>query len=114
MKFNAELLHCPDGASLFTFLRKIPFDEVCYILLDLNMPKLNGKEILKALSADKNWCMVPVIVFSSSSYSPDIATCYELGANAYVVKPLDLPEFDRVIQAIHAFWGDVNLRPTFE
>ncbi|TAK31177.1 MAG: response regulator [Saprospiraceae bacterium] len=109
-----ELIHCHDGEELMALLSTVAPDIIRYILLDLNMPGMNGYEVLKRFSADENWKKLPVIVFSSSSHQSDVRTCYELGANAYVCKPIDFNEFDEAIRCINAFWGGVNLGPVFE
>jgi DNA-binding response OmpR family regulator len=92
-------------------LGNVDKDEISYVLLDLNMPRLNGYEVLRALSNDKDGHNLIVIIFSSSNNEKDIALCYEMGAKAYVIKPLDLNELDRTIHAIHSFWGNTNIRP---
>src|SRR5271154_5236030 len=63
------------------------------VLLDLKMPKVNGLEVLKIIKADERLKMIPVVVLSSSREAPDLVKCYEYGVNAYVVKPVDFPDF---------------------
>jgi len=67
------------------------------ILLDLNMPKINGIDVLRRIKADEQTKTIPVIVLTSSKESPDIKTCYELGANSFIVKPV---QFENFIQAV--------------
>ncbi len=110
----AELIHCHDGEELLKILPTLVPGTIQYILLDLNMPGMNGYEVLKHFSAGEAWKQYPVIVFSSSMHQSDVRTCYELGANAYVCKPLDFNEFDEAIKSINAFWGGVNLRPAYQ
>ena len=110
---KTELVHCFDGESFFSLLPSLSLNDIQYILLDLNMPRMSGLDVLKKLQADEDWRRLPVIVLTSSMHTPDVVASYDLGANAYVVKPLDLAEFDRAVQAIDQFWGKVNLRPFF-
>ena len=106
-----QIVHCLNGEEFLNMLTDTEKEEICYVLLDLNMPRLNGYEVLQALAKDKQWSNLMVIIFSSSSNEIDISKCYEMGANAYVVKPIDLNELDRTIHAIHGFWGNTNIKP---
>jgi CheY-like chemotaxis protein len=83
------------------------------ILLDLHMPRVDGWEVLKQVKADERLKWIPVVVFSSSAREVDVRHCYDLGANAYVVKPIDFEQFQQTIEAIEAFWVVCNqsLRP---
>ena len=81
------------------------------VLLDLKLPKVNGLEVLKAIKADEQLKIIPVVVFSSSREARDVAECYKLGANAYVVKPMDFGEFMNVVKQLGIFWTAVNEPP---
>jgi len=74
------------------------------ILLDLNMPKMNGKEVLEKIKQDDNLKRIPVLILSSSQRPEDINTAYDLGANACITKPVDLKNFVEVLTTIEAFW----------
>jgi len=81
------------------------------ILLDIQMPKVNGFEVLKVIKSDPRTRMLPVVVLTSSKEHPDIKACYDLGANSYIVKPVN---FDRFIDAIKSFgfyWLLINQKP---
>ncbi len=106
-----EIIHCKNGEEFLTLLTSINQNEISYVLLDLNMPRVSGYNVLTELSQRKEWKNLTVIVFSSSSNSNDISKCYELGAKAYVAKPLELAELDRTILSIHQFWGNANVKP---
>jgi CheY-like chemotaxis protein len=106
-----EIIHCKNGEEFLTLLTSINQNDISYVLLDLNMPRVSGYDVLTILSESEEWKNLIVIVFSSSSNSNDISKCYELGAKAYVAKPLDLAELDRTILSIHHFWGNSNVRP---
>ncbi len=79
-----------------------------FMLLDLHMPRVDGWEVLRQVKADERLKCIPVIIFSSSAREVDVRHCYELGANAYVVKPIDFEQFQRTIAAIGTFWSGCN------
>jgi CheY-like chemotaxis protein len=81
------------------------------ILLDMNMPRLSGLEVLAAIKGDPNLCVIPVIMLSTSSAPEDVHRCYQSHANVYVQKPRDLDEAGQLIQAIEAFWMQFALLP---
>ena len=74
------------------------------VLLDLNLPYLHGHQVLQAIKTDPRTRTIPVIIFSSSGAAADIQKSYELQANSYVQKPIDLDGFFHVVSALHAFW----------
>ncbi len=78
------------------------------ILLDLKLPRINGLEVLKAVKEDERTRTIPVIVITSSGEDPDIATAYALGANSYVVKPVDFDAFLEVVSTLGFYWLLVN------
>jgi CheY-like chemotaxis protein len=80
------------------------------VLLDLNMPRMGGREVLTAVKADEQLRTIPVVVFSTSAVQSDVLASYSAHANAYVTKPIDLDAFQRVITDIHGFYGDLVTR----
>ena len=78
------------------------------IMLDLKLPRVNGIEVLRQLKADERTRSIPVVVLTSSNQTPDIATCYQLGANSYIVKPVDFESFARAISEIGLYWLLLN------
>ncbi|MGI0481843.1 response regulator [Geminocystis sp. CENA526] len=74
------------------------------ILLDLNLPRKNGKEVLKEIKEDNDFKIIPVIILTTSDDDKDILECYQSHASCYLTKPLDLQDFDRCINAINNFW----------
>jgi two-component system, chemotaxis family, response regulator Rcp1 len=74
------------------------------VLLDLNLPRMDGREVLAAVKADPELCDIPVIVLSSSEAEMDVRGAYQLHANCYICKPVDLDGFIAVVRAIDAFW----------
>lgn len=81
------------------------------VLLDLKLPKIDGLEVLARVKADPVLQLLPVVILTSSNEEPDLRRCYELGTNAYVVKPIDFQEFVSVVKQIGLFWGVVNQPP---
>lgn len=112
-KIGTEIIHCEDGKVALDFLKENSAEGLGYVLLDLNMPRLNGLDLLKICKQDPLLRRLPVIVFTTSANDDDIQRCYEFGANAYVLKPVDLEDFDRTIEAINSFWGEINVQGHF-
>ena len=110
---QAEIVHCMNGRELLDLLPTIPLKDISFILLDLNMPQLGGKDILKIIRENIEWRKLPIIVFTSSHNKTDVKSCYELGANAYVLKPINLNDFEDAIRTIASFWGEINVMATF-
>jgi two-component system, chemotaxis family, response regulator Rcp1 len=84
------------------------------ILLDLNLPKLHGSEILSKLKTDERFKSIPVIILTTSKADEDILRSYQLHANCYISKPVDLDEFVRVVRSIEDFWLSIIKLPPSE
>jgi CheY-like chemotaxis protein len=82
-----------------------------FILLDLNLPGIDGRQVLKTLKQDPVWQYLPTIVLTTSNYSKDIEECYQLGANSYLLKALDLQRFKKSIHITIEFWLDIAKLP---
>ncbi len=97
-----------DGLEALAFLRRegkyaeAPRPDL--ILLDLNLPRMDGRAFLEAIRADDNLKPIPVVVLTTSRAEEDIIRSYRLGANCYITKPVGLAEFARVVNAIEDFW----------
>lgn len=97
-----------DGVEALAFLRrqgkyaKAPRPDL--ILLDLNLPKKDGREVLAQIKADPHLKLIPVVILTTSAAERDILKTYELNANCYVTKPIDLEQFICVVKLIEAFW----------
>jgi two-component system, chemotaxis family, response regulator Rcp1 len=104
-----------DGVAALAFLRKqgdyagSPRPDL--ILLDLNLPKKDGREVLAEIKQDEGLRLIPVVVLTTSSAEEDIVRSYGLHANAYVTKPVDLAQFLKVIQSVEEFWLAVVTLP---
>jgi CheY-like chemotaxis protein len=81
------------------------------VLLDIKMPRVDGMEVLKAIRDDPALKMLPVVMLTSSREEPDLKKCYELGVNAYVVKPVDFKEFIEAVKQVGVFWAVINELP---
>ena len=81
------------------------------VLLDLKLPKVNGLEVLRALKQDEKTRLIPVVIVTSSREDPDIKTAYALGANSYVVKPVDFDAFAEAVSSLGMYWLLVNQPP---
>ena len=84
------------------------------ILLDINMPRMNGHELLARLKSDAELSIIPVIMLSTSSSPNDIRRAYQLHVNCYVLKPTTLDRAQKLVQAVEAFWMDVAVLPPRE
>jgi CheY-like chemotaxis protein len=111
-----QVSRAADGIDALRFLRRegphgaAPVPDL--ILLDLNLPGIDGRELLKEIKATPNLRRVPVIVLSSSKADDDILRTYELNANAYVTKPVQVDDFLRTIRSLEEFWTTVARLPT--
>ncbi len=83
------------------------------ILLDLNLPRKNGRDVLAEIKNDARFKKIPVVILTSSKAEEDIVRAYELCGNCYVTKPLDLDQFMRVVKEIEEFWLNIVKLPTF-
>jgi CheY-like chemotaxis protein len=94
-----------DGEQLLKYLNPEKEESVPnLILLDLNMPKRDGREVLKIIRTNEKWNNIPIVIFSTSNAPDDIVTAYQLGANCYIIKPSSYEELKNVILSVHKFW----------
>ena len=82
------------------------------ILLDLNLPRMDGREVLRAVKADPELKLIPVVVLTSSRADIDIVKSYELNANSYIVKPVDFSRLEEIVASLESFWFTVVVLPT--
>lgn len=104
-----------DGAEALAYLRKegeyASVSTPDLVLLDLDLPTLHGKEVLEQVKADANLRKIPIIVLTVSQSEQDILRVYDLQANAYVTKPIDLDQFITVVHSIENFWFTIVKLP---
>ena len=112
-----EVLHLRDGAEALDFLRrrgefaKRTNGQPAVVLLDLKMPRVDGLEVLRQMKEDADLKMIPVVIMTSSREERDVLDSYQLGVNAYVVKPVTFPEFVGAVKQVGAFWAVLNEPP---
>jgi CheY-like chemotaxis protein len=81
------------------------------ILLDIKMPRMDGIEVVQAIRNDKLLNTIPIVMLTSSREEPDLKKCYDLGVNAYVVKPVDFKDFIYAVKQVGVFWALINEQP---
>ncbi len=115
-KLLLNLHHVKDGEQCLAFLRKqgkyanVPTPDL--LLLDLNMPRMDGREVLAELVADDMLCSIPVVVLTTSAQDEEILKMYKLRCSSYIVKPIDFDKFLQVIQSLADYWFTVVILPT--
>lgn len=82
------------------------------VLLDLNLPRVDGLEVLRRMRTDERTRDIPVVVLTSSSARSDLHDCYRSGTNSYVVKPVDSAEFEAMVERLGTYWLELNQAPT--
>ncbi|MCF7918552.1 MAG: response regulator [Candidatus Cloacimonetes bacterium] len=114
-KINNVIYDVKDGIEAMAFLHKegkyanTPRPDI--ILLDLNLPKKDGREVLAEIKEDKELRRIPVVILTVSSAEEDILKTYDLHANCYITKPIDLQQFIKVVKSIEDFWLSVVKLP---
>lgn len=115
-KLMVNLHHVQDGEECMAFLRKqsvyadAPTPDL--ILLDLNMPRMDGREVLAEIGNDDALCHLPVVILTTSSAEKEILNMYRLRCSSYIVKPVDFEQFLRVIGLISDYWFTVVVLPS--
>ncbi|MEM9541655.1 MAG: response regulator [Cyanobacteria bacterium P01_E01_bin.42] len=118
LEVQALIYRCADGDEVLDFL----YHEGDYrdtlvaprpstILLDLNLPGLDGRELLEQLKQDESLKEIPIVIFTTSSNPQDIEWCYQRGANGYLIKPVNSSELQKTIRAFVEYWLEINIPP---
>jgi CheY-like chemotaxis protein len=106
-----------DGVEAMEYLKcqgiykNRPKGNPAVMLLDIKMPRMDGIEVLETIRKDEKFKTIPVVMLTSSREEPDLKKCYELGVNAYVVKPVEFKEFLEAVKHIGIFWAILNEQP---
>ena len=116
--FTSRIQVARDGAEALDFVfcegahsqRNIE-DTPKVIFLDLKLPKIDGVEVLKRVKGDPRTSAIPVVMLTSSMEQKDVATCYALGVNSYIVKPVSYERFSAAVQQLGAYWMSLNQPP---
>lgn len=114
-KLANNIVHLVDGVQALDFIfgtgefagrniQRVPK----VVLLDLKMPKVSGMEVLQRIKQDPVMKTIPVVVLTSSGEDPDIKRCYELGANSYIVKPVEFVNFSKIVSDLGLYWMVIN------
>ena len=115
-KLSIDLRVAEDGVEGLAFLRREgtyrDAPQVDFVLLDLNMPRMDGREMLAEIKADEKLAHIPVVVLTTSQAEEDILKSYKLHANCYIAKPVDFEQFIKIVQSIEAFWFTIAKLPT--
>ena len=116
-KLANEVVHVRDGAEALDYLyRRGQFadrsdDQPILMLLDLKLPRVDGLEVLRQMKGDAALKMIPVVMMTSSREEQDLLRSYELGVNAYVVKPMKFQDFVEAVKQVSGFWAVLNEVP---
>ncbi len=105
LKIANQLVSTSNGEQALEYLRTNGNKKPCVILLDLNMPKMNGTEFLKIVKADEALKKIPVVVLTTSSQQRDVVESFKLGAAGYMVKSVDYGKFVETIRTINLYWS---------
>lgn len=108
-RVGCRLHHTVNGVEALAFLRRqsphyLKMPRPNLILLDLNMPRKNGRETLKEIKGDPELQLIPVVILTTSTSDIDVDDAYNLGANSFIVKPIDLDDFMKTIHSIEQYW----------
>ena len=111
------VVHVEDGVDCLDYLycrgewaSREPTDPAV-VLLDIKMPRMDGLEVLKQLRTEEKWKRLPVVILSSSREESDLARSWDIGANAYVIKPVDVDQFFEAVRTLGQFWAVLNQGP---
>jgi chemotaxis family two-component system response regulator Rcp1 len=114
-KVHNNLHVVPDGVEAMAFLRRegryAETPRPDFILLDLNLPKKNGREVLAEVKSDPHLMSIPIVVLTTSEDEQDIMRAYEYHANCYITKPVDFEQFTKVVRSIEDFWFTIVKLP---
>lgn len=114
-KFRNNLYHVDDGEEALNFLyRRGKFEDAIrpdLIILDLNLPRRDGREVLAIIKEDESLRRIPVVIMTMSESDEDIIRSYDLHANCYITKPLDIDKFMTVVRSIEDFWLTIVTLP---
>ena len=114
------IVHLEDGVETLDYLfrrgayAERPDELPAVLLLDIKMPRMDGLEVLQRIRADEELKRMPVVILSSSREESDLARSWDLGVNAYVVKPVDVDQFFNAVKTLGTFWAVINQAPDQE
>jgi CheY-like chemotaxis protein len=114
-----KIYRCTSGDDALDFLRQMgsytdaaAAPRPSMILLDLNLPGTDGREVLEEIKQDELLRVIPVVIFTTSDNPRDVDVCYQNGANGYIVKPIDVKKLTKTVQVIVDYWFEANTLPS--
>jgi CheY-like chemotaxis protein len=117
-RFDIPVIRCKDGEDALSHLENLhkcgeekPSAVPAIILLDLNLPRTDGREVLKRIKSSVGLSSLPIIVITSSASNSDVEACYKLGANSYVVKPVNMVRLREMVKGLIEYWFLLVLLP---
>lgn len=105
LKVVNKLVHKVDGEDALSYLRDAANPKPCAILLDINMPRMNGLDFLAVVKTDESLRNIPVMMLTTSEADKDVRKSYDLGAAGYIIKPCDFKEFIEAMKTMNAYWS---------
>ena len=105
LKVPNKLVHKVDGEDALQYLHDKANQRPCAILLDINMPRMNGLDFLSVIKADESLKKIPVMILTTSDAEKDVARSYDLGAAGYITKPVDYKEFVEAMRTVDLYWS---------
>lgn len=116
--FNNSLSRLETGDECIELLKNLKKNNKLHelpavILLDLNLPGTDGKEVLKALKEDEVLRVIPIIILTTSADEMDVESCYKIGANSYITKPVDTNGFINALSLLSDYWFNISVTPKF-
>ncbi len=112
--YKDKLIFVENGVELLDFLHQIDGNAAKlprFILLDLNMPKKDGREVLKEIKQNQYFKQIPIIIFSTTNNEQEMKRCYELGANSYITKPNSFENLIKTVAAVRSYWINTTSFP---
>ena len=109
---KSEVHFAENGEEALGFLRREKSSLPRLILLDLNMPRMDGRETLKALKADPVLCRIPVVVLTTSKAEEDVIKAYSLGVSSFIVKPVTFDELIEIVRSVGTYWIEIVTLPS--
>ena len=112
LKVEHEIVVARDGAQALDFLLGGNMSvQPTLILLDLNMPRINGLDVLKRIRSEESTKRIPVVILTTSREEKDVIDSYNLGANSYIIKPVDYEQFTIAVEQLGLYWLQLNIPP---
>jgi len=104
LKVTNKIVHMTDGEDALAYLKDMANPRPCAILLDINMPRMNGLDFLAAIKADESLKRIPVMMLTTSDAEKDVGRSFDLGAAGYIIKPCDYKEFVEAMRTMNLYW----------